>query len=96
MVKLFIKPEFRYGFNHGYIVVNDVYNEVTEKKDIQEYYNGGLSSSHEASFTKDINHAVFYATEKEARNHCRLCNNNIAGYPGVFCHVEKAHIEAVI
>jgi hypothetical protein len=96
MAKTTIKAGFRYGFTPGYVVVNDVFNESTGNKDIQEYYNGSLNWGHAESFSGDINHAVIYPTEKEARNHAMLCTYNVPGYPGVFCHVERAHIESVI
>jgi hypothetical protein len=92
----YILPGFRFGFKHGYIVVNDRFNEVTGNKDIQEYYNGSLKWGHSEAFTENINNASFIPTEKQASNTCTLCNINVPGYPGVFCYVKPAHIDVVI
>jgi hypothetical protein len=94
-----IIPDYRYGFPNGFIIVNYLYDEKTDKKNIPEYYTGKSRDYSDKSkmFSRDINDAEFfsYTNEKSATSMVQILNINIPGYPGVFCYHERAHLEMV-
>ena len=94
MAQNHILKGWRYGFTNGFVIINNRFNEVTNKKDIVDYYNGGLDYTNPRKiFTDNIEEARFFSSDDQAQREISILNIEVPGYPGVFCYVEKAHCE---